>query len=351
MLCNRTKRDTLLVYPFCDFHGGKMDKPFRSIDQQINKLKNERGLLFENEEWAKHLLLNYGYYEIINGYKYHFMVDTSNDDAGFIQGITFEHIYQLFNYDRFLRTQVMSSLETLELSLRQAIAYTVAEQISDDQNEYLSRRVYRTGHRQYIHSAHREMYPIDHLLHILNGITHANSEPFKHYREDHGNVPPWIVVKKMNFGSLIWWFRLLKSNEKNWVVARMLGLDVNLIEQTSLLKDAMSNLLSLYLDYRNTAAHGGRIYNHFSTDHELPYNELFHGIIGVTSEEYRQGKGHSRLGVVLKSLNLFSNKDPYSELKIGINIYLKSYLKLYPNDKEYLLETMEIDKEDIDLEM
>ncbi len=172
-----------------------MDKPFKSIDQQINKLKNERGLLFENEQRDKQLLLNYGYYEIINGYKYHFMVDKNNDDAGFIQGITFEHIYQLFNYDRFLRTHVMSSLETLELSLRQAIAYTVAEQISANQNEYLSRRNYRTGHRQYLHSAHREMYPIDHLLRILRGITHANSEPFKHYREDHGNVPPWIIVK------------------------------------------------------------------------------------------------------------------------------------------------------------
>ena len=342
------------MHPFCDFMEEinlmpNSDKPFNSIEQQINKLKNQRGLLFQNEQWASHLLLNYGYYEIINGYKYHFMKDKANDDAGFIEGTTFEHIYQLFNFDRFLRSQVMSALETFELSLRQSIAYTVSECISDKQDEYLSRRRYRTGRRQYIHSAHRELYPIDHLLNILNGITHANSEPFKHYREDHGNVPPWIIVKKLNFGSLIWWFRLLKSNEKNLVVARMLGQDVNLVEQTPMLKSAMSNLLSLYLDYRNTAAHGGRIYNHFSTDHELQYNALLHGILGVTSEDYRQGKGRSHLGVVLKSLQLFDNKDPYSELKIGINVYLKNYLKLYPQDKEYLLNTMELTDNDINL--
>lgn len=326
-----------------------MDKPFKSIDQQINILKNDRGLLFENEEWTKHLLLSYGYYEIINGYKYHFMKDPDDDDAGFKQGITFEHIYQLFNFDRFLRTQVMSSLETLELSLRQAIAYTVAEQISDNQNEYLSRRMYRTGNCRYIHSAHRSMYPIDHLLHILNGITNADSEPFNHYRHDHGNVPPWIIVKKLNFGSLIWWFRLLKGNEKNLVVARMLHLDVNLIEQNPLLKDAVSNLFSLYLDYRNTAAHGGRIYNHYSVDHELQYNELLHRILKVSSGDYRNGKGRSKIGVVLRSLDLFSNKAPYSELKVGINVYLQDYLNLYPNDEEYLLRTMEIEREDINL--
>ena len=342
---------TLYMSLLC-YQGEKMsntDRPFKTIYQQTEKLKNERGLLFENEQWAKKLLLHYGYYEIINGYKYHFMIDKNNDDAGFAPGTTFEHIYQLFNYDRFLRAQVMSALETFELSLRQSIAYTIAEQISDDQHEYLQRKNYRVGTKQYIHSAHRKMYPVDHLLNILDGITHDNSEPFKHYRTGHGNVPPWIIVKKLNFGSLIWWFRLLKGNEKDLTVSRMLGIDVNVVKHTPQLKSALSNLLSLYLDYRNTAAHGGRIYNHSSDDHKLEYNSLLHSILKVDSEEYRQGKGHSKLGVVLNSLKLFDNKDPYNELKIGISVYLGNYLKLYPQDKTYLLNTMELKEEDINL--
>lgn len=325
------------------------DKPFRTIDQQIEKLKSKRGLVFANEQWAKNMLLYYGYYEIINGYKYHFMIDKNDDDAGFVQGATFEHIYQLFNYDRFLRSQVMSALETFELSLRQAIAYTVAEQISDDQDEYLQRKNYRVGVKQYIHSAHKSMYPIDHLLDILKGITYEKSEPFNHYRKDHGNVPPWIIVKKLNFGSLIWWFRLLKGHEKDLTISRMVGIDVSLVKQTPVLKNAFSDLLTLYLDYRNTAAHGGRIYNHSSDNHGLEYNSFLHGMLNVDSERYRQGKGHSRLGVVLNSLQLFANKDPYNELKIGISVYLANYLKIYPQDKQYLLDTMELKEEDLNL--
>lgn len=327
------------------------EKPFRSIDQQVNKLKIERGLLFENEEWDKQLLLSYGYYEIINGYKFHFMKDPTNDDAGFIDGTTFEHIYRLFSYDRFLRSQVMSALETFELSLRQALAYTIAEQISDKQDIYLSRKNYVTGKKQYNRSAQKSTYPIDHLLEILTKITYTTSEPFKHYREEHHNIPPWIIVKKLNFGNLIWWYRLLKKKEKNLVVARMLGENVNLIDQTPDLKDAFSNLLSLYLDYRNTAAHGGRIYNHFSEHHELSFNRLLHSILGVSSADYRNGKGKSKIGVVLKSLQIFENNDPYNELKLGISVYLKNYLKLYPQDKDYLLATMELTEDDLRLDL
>lgn len=45
-----------------------------------------------------------------------------------------------------------------------------------------------------------------------------------------------------------------------------------------------------------------------------------------------------------------SNTDrPYNELKIGISVYLGNYLKLYPQDKTYLLNTMELKEEDINL--
>lgn len=70
----------------------------------------------------------------------------------------------------------------------------------------------------------------------------------------------------------------------------------------------------------------------------------------MSSGDYRNGKGRSKIGVVLRSLDLFSNKAPYSELKVGINVYLQDYLNLYPNDEEYLLRTMEIEREDINLE-
>ncbi|ADZ07929.1 hypothetical protein LAC30SC_09150 [Lactobacillus amylovorus] len=43
-------------------------------------------------------------------------------------------------------------------------------------------------------------------------------------------------------------------------------------------------------------------------------------------------------------MNLFENKEAYITLLVNIELALKDYLKLYPQDKQYLLQTMEIDE-------
>lgn len=326
--------------------GGKAmnDKSFLPMDEQI-KLLESRGLLFQNKEFAKNSLLNYGYYEIINGYKDCFLTTNNGNEDHFNSGITFEHIFQLFTLDRNLRSHVMSALETFEINLRQALAYTVAENISDQDSEYLCRKNYVTGKKQYIKSAHKEAYPIDILLNTLKSITHSNSEPFKHYREDYHNIPPWIIVKKLNFGNLIWWYRLLKSPLKCIVTSRMTGIDATIIKQLQLFESGYSSLLSLYLDYRNTAAHGGRIYNHFSKQHELPYNSVIHPLLKISQADYRNGKGRSRLGTLARALQISSNPTPYNELQIGLSIYLKQYFKLFPEDKTFIYTQTELNEE------
>lgn len=319
-----------------------IDKPFLTIDQQIDLLKS-RNLLIQNEQETKRSLLSYGYYEIINGYKDPFLKD--DDKECFKDGITFEHIFNLFNFDRNLRTWTMSSLEMFESNLRQAVSYVVAEDFSYEQDKYLDRRNYRTGRRQYSRSAGEYAYPVDTLLNILRRITRSNSQPFKHYREDHNNIPPWIIVKKLNFGNLIWWFRLLKGPQKKKVISMLTGIDIGIVDQIDGLESGVSNLLSLYLSYRNTAAHGGRIYNHLSERHKLIYNEPIHGLLQVTPSDYRNGKGQSRFGVLANSLNLFQDKLAYNQLRVGTEIYLKQYLKAYPEYKNYLLNTMELNEE------
>lgn len=332
----------IIMCPFCVRDDFMNPKPFKTIDQQINILKS-RGLLIQNEEAAKNNLRRYGYYEIINGYKDCFL-DSSNDNKTetFKPNVTFEHIFALFTLDRNLRTQVMSALEIFESNLRQAVAYTVAEKYTELQSNYLKRSNYRTGKKQYYRSLGRKAYPIDVLLDVLKRVTHSNAEPFKHYRDNHGNIPPWIIVKKLNFGNLIWWYQLLKGNEKRNVISIMTGLDPILIEQLPDFETGYTSLLSLYLDYRNTAAHGGRIYNHFSKVHELPYNKVIHTLMNISPADYRNNKGKSRLGTLAKTLNIASNKTPYNELRIGLDIYINQYLELYPDEKTYLCHQMEL---------
>ena len=245
-----------------------IDKPFKTVKEQIEILKL-RNLLFHDEEAASKSLHRYGYYEIINGYKDNFMIDPTNDDKGFKPNVSFDQIYQLFVVDQNLRSATIEALEFFEANLRQVVAYVVSKYISCDQNEYINRVRYNHGPRYRYN--HGFAYPVDKLMTTLKKITERNDQPFKHYREDHGNVPPWIVVKRLSLGNLIWWARLLKGPQKAQVISRMMGLPIEIVQGNTELSEIVGDYLSLVLDYRNIAAHGGRIYNHYSSKHRLSY--------------------------------------------------------------------------------
>lgn len=323
-----------------------VDKPFKSVKEQINILK-VRNLLFHDEESASKSLHRYGYYEIINGYKDNFMIDPTNDDKGFKPNISFDHIYQLFVVDQNLRATTVEALEYFEANLRQVVAYVVAKYISYNQFVYIDRKKYNHGPR-YKH-IHGVAYPVDKLMNTLDKITRRNDQPFKHYREDHGNIPPWIIVKRLSLGNLIWWTRLLKGPQKSQVISRMMGLPIEIVQGNTELNEIFGDYLSLILDYRNIAAHGGRIYNHYSSRHNLKYRgDLYSRYFKVTREEYNQGKGQSRLGTLLNGLDIFENKEPYFILKNGIIKVLTQYSSLYPEDNEYLLNSMELNDNFLD---
>ena len=60
----------------------RIDKPFKTIDQQISILQS-RNLLFHNKETAAKNLERYGYYEIINGYKDNLELDRIDNDKNY----------------------------------------------------------------------------------------------------------------------------------------------------------------------------------------------------------------------------------------------------------------------------
>ena len=69
-----------------------IEKPFKTVDEQISLLK-ERRLNFINLPAARQLLKEYGYYEIVNGYKKPFLKNPNNDDEGYKDNENFEHIF------------------------------------------------------------------------------------------------------------------------------------------------------------------------------------------------------------------------------------------------------------------
>ena len=64
-----------------------MQKIFLNYDQQIEKLKNEKNLLIDNEAYAKDILKQTSYYSLIGGYKDIFKNPTTKNNIGFQRGL------------------------------------------------------------------------------------------------------------------------------------------------------------------------------------------------------------------------------------------------------------------------
>ncbi|MED4589410.1 Abi family protein [Priestia flexa] len=180
--------------------GDFMERPFRTLDEQI-KILIGRKLVIDDIEGAKFLLTKHGYYSIINGYKDIFLkVKTSlTEDDCFKENVNFNEIINLYRFDVEVRNSILSALENIESTLQTNIAYILSDKYGDKQQDYLRPSNFRLGQRTRNGRMQRDV-----LLENLKAICIKDQHPMKHYRTRYGNVPPWILVKGLTFGNIIY---------------------------------------------------------------------------------------------------------------------------------------------------
>ena len=308
-----------------------LDKDFTTFERQIEILKS-RNLQFVDEETAFKNLRRFGYYSIINGYKDPY-VEMIGDREQYKDGVTFEQIFSLYTLDRNLRNGVMESMLEVEDNLRTAVAHTIAESFTAEESAYLKKENYRSG------SKRGAQFRRDSILAKFNKILLDDSQPVKHYRETYGNVPPWILLKKASFGNLVNFTKLLKGPQTDRVISLFYGIPLQVVASATGLKDLFMDRLFVCLDYRNMAAHGGRIYN-YRSNATFRYSTILHAQNGISQADYRVGKGVTGLPALMQALALADNKNPALLLRFTQDYHVKEHLKIYPQDSEYLAKTL-----------
>lgn len=97
-----------------------MQKIFLNYDQQIEKLKNEKNLLIDNEAYAKEILKQTSYYSLIGGYKDIFKNPTTKK---YKDGTRFEDIVELYYFDELLRQLFLRYLIKVENGIKSQVSY------------------------------------------------------------------------------------------------------------------------------------------------------------------------------------------------------------------------------------
>lgn len=320
-----------------------MNKPFKTIDEQI-KILDSRNLSILSEEQARTNLMRYGYYEIVNGYKDIFLEDPQdeNNEEIFKEGTTFEILFDLFMFDNELRQAVFSSLTEFELNFRTALAYTMGKYLGVTEQEYMTRENYKSGKK--VEYRGKTEYQRDGLLRKFRHIINDDVQPMMHYREAHGHIPPWILLKGTSFGNLVILYKLLKGKLKSEIVSVLYGLDVEIIDDNDEFKELFSDSLALFLKYRNRAAHSGRIYNYNPDKTIIRYRNFLHNNrLNISEADYRNGIGQNDIRILLATLQMLENKEAFYRLYSSLSKESKSINKKYPGFMSDLSNAMNIE--------
>lgn len=206
----------------------------KNFNEQIEILK-ERELIIEDEEFAKFVLSNVNYYRF-TAYLLHFKID----EYKYMEGTTFELIYELYKFDRELRSLITDVLGSIEISFRTYIAYTLA--MNYGAIGYLDKNNFKNAwyHCKFI-------VKLD-----IEKNNNSNKLFIKHHNQKYGGkLPVWVATEIMTFGMLSKLYANLLPIDKNYIKNNLCKINPKLVD----------TWLQSLTHIRNQCAHYGRIYN------------------------------------------------------------------------------------------
>jgi abortive infection bacteriophage resistance protein len=269
-------------------------KPATSYDEQVTKLK-ERGCIIDDENFCIEILKRINYYRLTA----YFLPFKTNGDK-YLPGTNFNTVYQIYEFDRKLRSLLLSALEELEIYLRSGIAYLSAHEYGP--LGYMDANNYNNHHN---HKAFCE--DISRQIHV------HHEKPFvKHHLEKYqGQFPIWVIVELFSFGMLSKLYSHFTTSFQKKI-------------STYLFHTTYSNVhswLQCCTDLRNICAHYGRLYYELlpSIPAHLPgsiykrSNRRLFATVYVLSRLYPD-KDKWNLAVLVEFESLIEQYQPYIQM-------------------------------------
>lgn len=275
------------------------DKPFLTYKQQLDKLKNK------NVTWSDNFLIeeslrSHSYYGIINGYKDIFgtYFDEELQMEIFKTKTPFTKLHRLALIDNSLNNLLFKYIIYIEKSLKTKIAYVVAREYGEHEEDYLKSSNYVST---------STLSRLSEMNNIRQQIkNNKNSASLQHYKNNHDCIPPWIATGGIYFGTAINWYKILKGELKSEIAQEFFFL-TNLTD-TDKQKELLIVMLNLLQEYRNNIAHGNRTFQS-NVRTELTKNHLLEAVDKrvLTESEFLSGIGKKDLFAVMISIAILIN--------------------------------------------
>ncbi len=234
-----------------------MEKPFRTIDEQIDILRS-RGIVIDDIETARKALETISYYRL-SGYSYPFRQydkESRTRSDQFSPNTHLEQILALYRFDERLRTTTFQELSRIEVGLRALIGYTLGTE-----HPYLHLASLRLGPSGFNKENNHETDEYRRWISSYNRNLRRSQEDFiQHYKSEYsGKLPIWVAVHILEWGQLAMLFKMAPIHCQDSIASSL-----------ELSRPQVNSWLENLRIRRNNCAHQGRLFNRTLRQVKLP---------------------------------------------------------------------------------
>ena len=208
-------------------------KPYKDFPEQVQLLK-DKGFVIPDDDACIEFLRTVSYYRLSAYY-----LPFRKYDGTYFENITFDRIREIYNFDQELRPLIFSTIETVEIFLRDRISHFYAEKYGSE--GYMDSANYRIGHD---HKDFQER--------IRSCIKENNTSLIvKHHKKHYGNrFPLWVIIEFFSIGFLSHFYLDFTTQDKKSISSALYGVSPSVLE----------GWLRCLTDLRNKCAHYSRVY-------------------------------------------------------------------------------------------
>lgn len=223
------------------------EKIFRDTRIQISLLES-RGIIIKNKRYAKQVIRNTNYYNLINGYKLPFIMTSTPCDK-YLNGTTFEEIYSLYEFDRKLRIITLEYILEVEKQAKALISYCFSKE---------------HGHKDYLKYENFESMGLkkykqvsDILCAFYKKISSNidKDHSVTHYVNGKNYIPLWVLVNTISMGEISKFYSNMHQRNREDVARRM---------KWGVRENQLSSCLFFLSSIRNRCAHDELLYSYQS---------------------------------------------------------------------------------------
>lgn len=252
-----------------------------TLEKQLELLRS-RGMIIDNPEKAKEVLLDIGYYRL--GF-YWFPFEKTypskrKRNHQFKEGTHFQDAVTLYYFDYKLRSILSFYIQRIEINFRTYLTYTLSNAYQENPQWFVDKKLVD---QNFIDKFDTTVYTSSLKLNSVIKNHHRK------YREDK-YAPAWKTLEYMTFGSVINLYRSLLDKRKKIDISQHYG--IRYVE-------ILDNYLEVIRELRNYCAHGNVLFDF------VPFKYIRKGPANVSRErDFRNLNG--AIAVILYMLKQVS---------------------------------------------